>query len=371
MAAIDKDYSYKVYVDDLPIYGFFGEKETFLVDFGDHQHNVTRYFLYSHMVFTMEFNEHNVITASITADVDGRVELKESQTEPLTVDLTYSTEWEETSGKFADRISLHSNHIWSDQSMNIHWLSIINSFILVLLLTVFLAIIVLRVLRNDFARYSDADDELLPLEGSVDESGWKQVHGDVFRFPTRPMLFSALIGNGTHLFTWLCILLLASLSGAFSIDSHGGFYSTAILAFAVTAPIAGFVSAYLYAQIAGDQKWATNAVLTAGLFFAPLAAVFLTLNMVASAYGSLVAVPFFTVFGLILLWMLVVFPLTVVGAMRGRTLAKPFDAPCKTNRVQREIPPSPWYQTKLATGFMGGFLPFSAIYIGMRAVRLR
>ena len=37
-------------------------------------------------------------------------------------------------------------------TIEVHWLSIINSFVLVVLLTVFLSIILLRVLKNDFTR---------------------------------------------------------------------------------------------------------------------------------------------------------------------------------------------------------------------------
>ena len=44
----------------------------------------------------------------------------------------------------------------------IHWLSIINSFVLVLILTVFLGIILLRVIKNDFTRYMDGDEVCTP-----------------------------------------------------------------------------------------------------------------------------------------------------------------------------------------------------------------
>ena len=36
--------------------------------------------------------------------------------------------------------------------IQVHWLSIINSFVLVVLLTVFLSIILVRVIKNDFTR---------------------------------------------------------------------------------------------------------------------------------------------------------------------------------------------------------------------------
>lgn len=61
----------------------------------------------------------------------------------------------------------------------IHWLSIINSFVLVLLLTAFLAVILMRVLKNDFSRYMEMDEDDIVEE----EGGWKLIHGDVFRFP--------------------------------------------------------------------------------------------------------------------------------------------------------------------------------------------
>jgi len=43
-----------------------------------------------------------------------------------------------------------------------------------------------------------------------DEYGWKQVHGDVFRPASNPMMFSALIGTGYHITTvTLCVILFA------------------------------------------------------------------------------------------------------------------------------------------------------------------
>ena len=38
---------------------------------------------------------------------------------------------------------------------NIHWFSIINSFVIVVFLTGIVALIMLRILRKDFARYNE------------------------------------------------------------------------------------------------------------------------------------------------------------------------------------------------------------------------
>ena len=51
----------------------------------------------------------------------------------------------------------------------------------------------------------------------------------------------------------------------------------------------------------------------------------------------------------------------VVGGIAGRNLATPFEAPCRTTKVPREIPPLPWYRQPAYQVVMAGFLPFSAI----------
>lgn len=43
-------------------------------------------------------------------------------------------------------------------TFEIHWLSIINSMVLVLLLTAFLAIILMRILKKDFSKYMEIDE---------------------------------------------------------------------------------------------------------------------------------------------------------------------------------------------------------------------
>ena len=46
-----------------------------------------------------------------------------------------------------------------------------------------------------------------------DESGWKQVHGDVFRRPASLEFFAALTGSGTQLLLLAAITVCAALAG--------------------------------------------------------------------------------------------------------------------------------------------------------------
>ena len=88
-------------------------------------------------------------------------------------------------------LSRYAQYSFLPQSFEIHWLSIINSFVLVLLLTGFLSIILMRVLKNDFSRYARGDEE----DEDEEETGWKLVHGDVFRLPPASSVFCAFIGT--------------------------------------------------------------------------------------------------------------------------------------------------------------------------------
>ncbi len=85
---------------------------------------------------------------------------------------------------------------------------------MVIFLCGLVALILIRTLRNDFARY--AKDEDIDVEGIQvigEDSGWKQVHGDVFRAPDQLILFSALIGTGWQLAILVFGVILYAIAG--------------------------------------------------------------------------------------------------------------------------------------------------------------
>lgn len=44
-----------------------------------------------------------------------------------------------------------------------------------------------------------------------DEYGWKQVHGDVFRPSSHPLMFSSLIGSGCQIFSVSLIVIIVAM----------------------------------------------------------------------------------------------------------------------------------------------------------------
>jgi len=358
--AIVDDYYFEMMLDELPIWGYVGELET------RGRSNATRYFLFTHLDFSIAYNGGHIIEVNVSADPLQRIDLALNGARE--VEFSYSVRWVSSDVAFADRMSRYAQYSFLPQSFEIHWLSIINSFVLVLLLTGFLSIILMRVLKNDFSRYATAEaDE----EDDEEETGWKLVHGDVFRLPPAFSTFCAYVGTGAQLFSLIFFLLILAIMNMFYPGNRGAMYTAAIVLYALTAGTAGFVSAHVFCRFYGDQgRWAWNLVLSATLFPLPFLLMFCFLNTVAIAYNSQAALPFGTIVVIMLIWALVTLPLTILGGVLGRNTAKgrPISLPTRVNKIAREIPPIPWYRQGLCQVFMAGFLPFSAIYIELHYI---
>jgi len=366
--AILDDYYFEMMLDELPIWGYVGELESKSIssmisrDFD----NSTHYYLFTHLDFSIAYNGQNIIEVNVSMDPLQRVDLSTSNRK---VDFSYSVHWIATDVPYKERMNRYAQYSFLPQSFEIHWLSIINSFVLVLLLTGFLAIILMRVLKNDFSRYTRATED---LEDDEEETGWKLVHGDVFRLPPCFSIFCACVGTGAQLFTLVFFILVLAVMNMFYPGNRGAMYTAAIVLYALTAGTAGFVSAHIYCRLSAGEsaRWAWNLVLTATLFPAPVFVMFCFLNTVAIMYNSQAALPFGTILVIMVIWALVTLPLTVIGGIVGRNMAKgkDFETPCRTNKIPREVPPVPWYRQGPCQVFMAGFLPFSAIYIELHYI---
>ena len=111
---------------------------------------------------------------------------------------TYDVVWEASSIAWASRWDLYL-FMGDDQ---VHWFSILNSLVIVLLLSGIVAMIMVRTLRRDLAEYNSAEEK----EELLEESGWKLVHADVLRTPPLTTLLSTSIGTGMQL---LCMSFIA------------------------------------------------------------------------------------------------------------------------------------------------------------------
>ena len=390
--AVNEEYFFEFLVDGLPVWGYVGDsdKETDLIMSSGSLAAAAdpHKYVHAHLQFSIGYNGNHIVEVNLTADPMYRIDVTGSEHMHIgslqsqhgngidqgqdadhpahavagpgdEVEFSYSVRWIPSEIAFEKRMERYNSQRFLPASFEIHWLSIINSFVLVILLTVFLAIILMRVLKNDLTRYMEDDQDLGMVE---DETGWKLLHGDVFRFPNHVSLFTAMLGAGTQLFSMVCLLLVLALLSVYSPTAKGAIASTAIILYALTAGIGGYTAGRMYKQL-GGTNWVWNTMLTASLFPAPLFVAFVILNSAAWSRGATAALPAGTIIVIIALNVLVTFPLTVVGAIVGRNSAGDFDAPCRTTKVPRQIPEAPWFRQAPAQFFCAGFLPFSAIYI--------
>merc|ERR1712194_288905 len=112
----------------------------------------------------------------------------------------------------------------------------------------------------------------------------------------------------------------------------------------------------------GDEgRWKLTTFVTAffypGLFFT----VFFVLNLLIWGQKSSGAVPFSTLFAVLVLWFGVSVPLVFFGAYTGFRRSA-IELPCKTNRMARVISDQPWILSCIFTAALGGILPFGAVF---------
>eukprot|EP00339_Tiarina_fusa_P021999 CAMPEP_0117037924 /NCGR_PEP_ID=MMETSP0472-20121206/26724_1 /TAXON_ID=693140 ORGANISM="Tiarina fusus, Strain LIS" /NCGR_SAMPLE_ID=MMETSP0472 /ASSEMBLY_ACC=CAM_ASM_000603 /LENGTH=629 /DNA_ID=CAMNT_0004748019 /DNA_START=42 /DNA_END=1931 /DNA_ORIENTATION=- len=361
--AIHNNYFFEMFVEDLPMWGYIGDTADEDLIVGEVEGSKT--FLFAHLHFYLGHNRNQIVAAKVTTDMDRRVDITDVNT-PQEVQFSYSVEWyEERNLLWKDRMTRYAESRFLPSSFEIHWLSIINSFVLVLLLTAFLTIILLRVLKNDFSRYMELDDDTMEEE----ESGWKLIHGDVFRFPHAPGFFCAAVGTGNQLIILTFFHLILALSGLISTTRRGSILAGVVVLYCLTAFVGGYTSVRLYRQM-NEKNWVRCIILTAGLFPAPVVGVFMWVNSVAIAHGSTSALPFTTILTVTALYVFLAFPLTVFGGIMAKNYASPdFNAPTRTTKVAREIPTEiPWYRSRPFQILIAGFLPFSAIYIELHYI---
>lgn len=272
----------------------------------------------------------------------------------LTVPYTYSVSWVENNKvEWASRWDYLLN---SSNQVNVQWYSILNSIVIVLFLSGMVAMILLRTLHRDIARYNQLDPE-----DPQEEFGWKLVHGDVFRPPRKGMMLSVLIGSGAQVFMMISVTLVVSCLGFLYPGNRGFLLSMGVVMYVCFGSPAGYFAARIYKSF-GGEKWKSNVLLTA--FFVPaiVFSVFFILNLVLWGEGSSSAVPFGTLCGVLALWICVSVPLTFVGAFFGFR-KEAITYPTQTNQIPRHIPEQSFYTKRVPGILMGGVLPVGSVFI--------
>ncbi|KIM40104.1 hypothetical protein M413DRAFT_28631 [Hebeloma cylindrosporum] len=303
--------------------------------------------------------------------------LSEDQTQPIR--YTYRVMWNESDTPWATRWDNYL-HIFDPR---IHWFSLINSVVVVVLLCVMVSMILVRSVSRDINRYNAID-----LSEDVQEDwGWKLVHGEVFRPPGNSLPLSVLVGNGAQLCAMTAVTLVFALMGFLSPSNRGSLATVMMVCwsfFGRLAPptlifpansqtllwcsIGGYSSSRVYASLGGTNR-RKNAFLTATALPTFIFIIVFLLNFFLLSAGSSGAVPFGTMLLIIVLWFGISAPLSAVGSYFGSKHGG-VAHPARVNPIPRQIPPGPKYLRPWAAALLSGVLPFVTGLLGAAFVEL-
>lgn len=322
----------------------------------------------------------------------------------ITIPYTYSVYFREDEKlSWANRWDLY--FVNQEESNKIHWLAIINSIVISGMLTAAVAVILARTIRGDIKGYKDgleegklrlpkrkgnrsprksfekgglleqvdadalvADDASSDGESIPEDiTGWKLVHGDVFRTPSHGHLLAPLVGSGMQLLFMATGLLALSCFGVLNPSFRGGFISVGVALFIIAGAFSGYFSARVYRTF-GGAMWKQNAVVTATLFPGLLFATIFILNLFVWAQASSTAIPLGTLFGLVALWLLVQVPLVYMGSWYGFVRAGAYSHPIKATVIPRQIPQQAWFTRNVQAALIAGLVPFAVIFIELMFV---
>jgi len=359
--AIENHYWYQLYLDHLPLWGMVGEViSPNQENAAAVKENGAKAFIYTHKSMAITYNGDRVIHVTLTSD--NPVLLIEGQK----IEFSYSVTWTPTTEKFEDRFNRYLDGDFFEHQ--IHWFAIFNSFMMVIFLCGLVALILIRTLKSDYAKYNIDESELPSLgNAGYDDSGWKQVHGDVFRTPKYLSLYCALVGTGAQLVVTAGTVISIAMSGALYVN-NGAITKAWVICYVGTSIVNGFIGGGLYKQLANESKsegWKQAMLLSAALFPGLVGAISFGINCVAIYYATITAIPVSTMLILIVSWALLVLPLVVGGTIMGRSFYGAADFPCRVNSLPRPEEPTKWFLSPAFVIAMTGVLPFGSIFIEM------
>ncbi|QIW97006.1 hypothetical protein AMS68_002524 [Peltaster fructicola] len=343
---------------------------------------------------------HNSTNLSMTHEFSNSIGEDDGNADAkLTIPYTYSVYFREDDKiGWANRWDLY--FVNQEESTKIHWLSIVNSLVIAAILSAIVVVILARTISRDIKGVKDGaledgtrkirrkgprsprkstekgglldqpdvdpnsaiEDDLASEEELEDLTGWKLVHGDVFRAPAFGTVLAPLVGSGTQLLLMALGLIALACFGVLNPSFRGGFISVGLALFILAGVISGYFSARIYKTF-GGTVWKQNALLTASLFPGLLFATVFILNLFVWAQASSTAIPVGTLVAVVALWLLIQLPLVYFGSWYGFVRAGAYIHPIKATTVPRQIPRTAWSRRGLQAIFLTGIVPFAVIWI--------
>ncbi|XP_014229117.1 transmembrane 9 superfamily member 4-like [Trichogramma pretiosum] len=271
------------------------------------------------------------------------------------IQFFYSVEWEESDISWASESKVHFELYY----LGHHFIPIIVSTVALIFMYRIVTSIMTKTVRRDIAKYNDGDsDSHARLEkGTIEETGWELVRGDVFRPPAYPCIFVAVIGSGIQVFCMTFMTTFSTMLGMFSLTDIAFASTFVVYPSCISGIIAGFISGRLYKSMQG-KMWKTAAFLTVTLY---PGIVFGTYFFFDSLWGKNLRSGEDMKMVYPVIWYIFSVPSVYCGYFFGYR-KQPFTHPGKTNQIPREVPEQFWYTNPAVCTLIAGIIPFGVVF---------
>ena len=276
----------------------------------------------------------------------------------LTYDIKFTI-----SKKQTKYVSRWDHYLKQDETSNdIHWWSMINSIIAILISSLTVMTIFYRVIRKDIDYIS------LSSFDTFDEAGWKQVSGSAFLPPKNRYIFCAFTGTGIQLFFVLLTVLIFCLFGFSHPRYRGTLISLAFMLFIIFGLVSGYVSSRLFKlfifhhNVVNPNKekpsWLINLLVTSILIPLIIFSILLSINTFLIYEKSSAVLELKNILNFMILWIFCSSPMTILGGFIG-IKQDDIKLPCKINKVPDIVPQQPFYLSSKVIWIFSGAIPFS------------
>lgn len=252
------------------------------------------------------------------------------------IPYTYAVYWrEDISVSHENRWDLYYENDNSTTSRNIHWISLVNSIVLVCLVSLIVAIVLVRFLKTDLK-----NGPVIPttdLKVDLDQNLWKGLSDLAVQGPIAALLLTSLCAAGVQtLVAMIGVVVIFVLNSKLSLSlgatSNAFFenHQSSVFSFSIFFILAsGYASSYtgvilhkLLGNYHPNTTFSFATVCKLGALFAGLLpftalAASLIINFFVWAKESSNALPFGTIVSLILMFALIQIPLGVAGGFHG------------------------------------------------------
>jgi transmembrane 9 superfamily protein 2/4 len=279
---------------------------------------------------------------------------EEQKLEVGNIAFTYDVIFIQSNKSFSSRY----DHYFSLRG-SFRWSGLLISNILIFILTFGIFMILRRNIKKDLDKYNTSsvvNDSII-----IDEFGWKQIAGDVFRAPRHQKTLSAFIGTGFEVLCLIIVSLVLGLIGFIKPEIRLQLINYILICCIMFSIISGYVSTFIYKNL-GGKEWLKNCVITAFFFPTISLTVLGIIRLLMTFEKSSASFKISQMALLCFLWLFISSPLVLAGTLLC-LMRNNIKYPCKVNALPTAIGYKPWYLHLKYFSWFTGFIPFSTFFV--------